>query len=121
MVIRAARQLLPVPAMRLVVGLCLVAMVGCSDSGSSEPKVCPVGEAIPDAGTLTASKADRCNVMGSMGTRKWYKLAATLPDGTIVQVELYDAAGAFAGGTVRTGSFEVETNFGSCGVCLRAL
>lgn len=107
--------------MRKLVGFWLVAMVGCSDSGTAEPKVCPVDEAIPDAGTLTALAADRCNVSGSMGLRKWYRLAATLPDGAIVQVELFDGAGAFVGGSVRAGTFPVETSFGSCGVCLRAI
>jgi len=121
MVTRAARRLLLGIPMRMLLGLCLAATVGCDDSGTSAPKVCPVDEAMPDAGALTALHADRCNVSGSMGTRKWYRLAASLPDGTIVQLELYDAAGAFAGGTVRTGAFPVETSFGSCGVCLRAL
>jgi hypothetical protein len=107
--------------MRGALGLCLVAMVGCGDSGEKVPKVCPVEEALADAGTLPALQANRCNVSGSMGARKWYRLAATLTDGTIVQIELYDSAGAFAGGTVRTGSFPVETGFGSCGVCLRAI
>ncbi|MDB4963916.1 MAG: hypothetical protein JWP01_3915 [Myxococcales bacterium] len=107
--------------MRLLVGLCLAGALGCADSGSSIPKVCPETDALPDAGTLPALKAQRCNVSGSMGMRQWYRLSATLPDSTIVQLELYDAAGAFAGGKVRTGSFPIETSFGSCGVCLRAI
>jgi len=108
--------------MRLALGICLVAVVGCSDSGGTDqPKVCPVEDAVPDAGTLTALKAELCNVSGSMGARKWYRLSATLIDGTVVQLELYDAAGPFAGGTVRTGTFPVDTTFGQCGVCLRAI
>jgi hypothetical protein len=121
MMLQPARQLLLEGGMRLLVGLCLIGALGCSGGGTSTPKVCPITEALSDAGTLPALKAQRCNVQGSMGTRKWYRLSATLPDATIVQLELYDAAGAFAGGTVRTGSFAVEPSFGSCGVCLRAI
>ncbi len=107
--------------MRILLGLCLVTAAACSSTGSNDPKVCPVEATSPDAGSLTAIQANRCNVSGSMGARHWYRLAASLADGTIVQVELYDAAGAFANGVVRTGSFPVETRFGSCGVCLRAI
>ncbi len=39
----------------------------------------------------------------------------------VVQLELYDAAGAFTGGVVRVGSFPVDTGDAPCGVCLRAL
>lgn len=104
--------------------LALVLVVACSDP-ASEPQICPTPEPFPattaDAGTLPALKAQRCNVSGSMGQRKWYRLSATLPGSTdVVQLELYDAAGAFAGGVVRVGSFPVETT-DTCGVCLRAL
>jgi hypothetical protein len=117
----AARRLLLEVSMRWFAVLCLVGALGCTESGSGSPKVCPLPDAIADAGALPALKAQRCNVFGSMGMRQWYRLSATLPDSTIVQLELYDAAGVFAGGKVRTGSFPVETSFGSCGVCLRAI
>ncbi|MBA3457304.1 MAG: hypothetical protein H0T42_29755, partial [Deltaproteobacteria bacterium] len=111
---------------RLLLGLCLVTAAACSDDGGSEPRICPTPEPFPmvtaDAGTLTALKAQRCNVSGSMGARKWYRLSATLPGSTdIVQLELYDGVGAFAGGVVRVGSFPVDTGDAQCGVCLRAL
>ena len=126
MVTRAARRLLPLGPMRLVLGLCLLAVVGCSDAGSSEPRICPMPAPFPDAtldaGTLSAHKAQRCNVSGSMGQRKWYRLSALLAGSTdVVQLELYDGAGAFAGGTVRVGTFPVDTSDAQCGVCLRAL
>jgi hypothetical protein len=101
--------------------LCLVASTGCTDSEIDAPQVCPMAEMTADVGTLPALTAQRCNVVGSMGQLKWYRLAATLADGAIVQLELYDGVGAFAGGTVRTGTFPIETDFGNCGVCLRAL
>lgn len=75
-----------------------------------------------DAGALTSLFAQRCNVPNSMGARKWYRAAATLPGTTsIVQVELYDNAGPFAGGAVRTGTFPVDPDPVTCGVCVRAL
>lgn len=80
-----------------------------------------MAETAADLGTLSSQIAQRCNVMGSMGQRKWYRLAATLADGTILQLELYDGAGPFAGGVVHTGTFPIETAFGTCGVCLRAV
>ncbi len=123
MVTFAARGLLCGGGMRL--SLVLVLAAACSDS-ASEPQICPSPEPFPmttaDAGTLTALKAQRCNVSGSMGQRKWYRLSATLPGSTdVVQLELYDAAGAFTGGVVRVGSFPVDTGDAPCGVCLRAL
>jgi hypothetical protein len=96
----------------------LLLVVGCVDDAGE--KSCPMAPTA-DVGTVAASAAQRCNVPGSMGTRKWYRLAATLPAGDIVQLELYDQAGAFAGGTVTTGTFPVEPDAGACGVCLRAL
>lgn len=80
-----------------------------------------MAEMTADVGTLPALTAQRCNVMGSMGQLKWYRLAATIADGAIVQLELVDGAGAFAGGTVRTGTFPIETSARGCGVCLRAI
>lgn len=124
MVTYAARRLLLGSGMRVILGLVVLA-AACSDSGT-EPQICPTPEPFPmataDAGTLTALKAQRCSVSGSMGQRKWYRLSATLPGSTdVVQLELYDGAGAFAGGVVRVGSFPVDTGEAQCGVCLRAL
>ncbi len=102
-------------AMRLA-AVCLVTLVACSEDGEV---ACTLDDA-GDAGDVTASAAQRCNVSGSMGQRKWWRISAELP-GTddIVQLELYEQAGAFAGGTVRTGTFAVEADPASCGVCLR--
>lgn len=121
----AARRLLQPDGMRFLLGLGVLA-AGCSDPASTDAQICPTPEPFPavtaDAGTLTALKAQRCNVSGSMGLRKWYRLSATLPGSTdVVQLELYDGAGAFAGGVVRVGSFPVDTGDAQCGVCLRAL
>ena len=41
--------------------------------------LCPLPETTADTGALTALKAQRCNVSGSMGTRQWYRLSASLP------------------------------------------
>jgi len=107
--------------MRLACVLALASLVGCADDGTSTPKTCSLDDA-DDAGALTALFAQRCNVPGSMGARKWYRMAATLPGTTtVVQVELYDNAGPFAGGTVRAGTFPVDADPVTCGVCVRAL
>jgi hypothetical protein len=84
---------------------------------------CPMPMATADAGALSAVKAQICNYPGSMGQQHWYRAFATLPGGTTnyVQIELYDKLGAFAGGTVRTGSFPVDPDPASCGVCVRGL
>ena len=108
--------------MRLAPSLLVSAMVlvacGTEDPGDASCSL----DAAADAGTVSALKAERCNVPGSMGARKWYRLSATLP-GTddVVQLELYDQAGAFAGGIVRTGTFTIEADPATCGVCVRAL
>ena len=123
--------------MRIYLSIALagsVALLGCSGDGVDQPgtpdapggtdaaAACPLDASIADLGTLSALKAQRCNVAGSMGTRKWYRLSATLPGTSdVVQLELYDQAGAFSGSTVHTGSFPIETDFATCGVCLRAL
>ncbi len=78
-----------------------------------------------DAGELAALQAQRCNVSGSMGSKHWYRLAATLPDSDdIVQVELWPERGAFRGGPVAPGTYQLtgeDLNYATCGVCLRAL
>lgn len=105
----------------------LVTLVGCGGDagGSAGPdgaSGCPLDESIAAIGAQPALKAQRCNYPGSMGTRKWYRLSATLPGTTdVVQLELYDQAGPFAGGAVHTGTFPVETDVATCGVCLRAV
>lgn len=86
---------------------------------------CPLAAAMGDAGSLSALKSQRCNVPGTMGTKKWYRLSATLPGAPtdIVQLELWDGQGVFAGTTVKTGTYQItgaELAYGTCGVCLRA-
>lgn len=109
--------------MRVIAGLLAIAALGCADDGGTNtPKTCSMPEDTTDAGALTALFAQRCNVPGSMGMRKWYRMAATLPGTTnVVQVELYDNAGPFAGGAVRTGTFPVDADPVTCGICVRAL
>jgi hypothetical protein len=109
--------------------------VGCSGTpaapGEGTPdagtvvRACALPETTPATGTLTATKAQRCNVPGSMGRAHWYRLSAVLP-GTMsyVQLELWDGIGAFAGGVVRLGTFQIagaEAAAGTCGVCVRGL
>src|SRR5262245_20852573 len=78
-----------------------------------------------DAGDLAALKAQRCNVPGSMGSKNWYRLSATLPGSTdVVQLELWPERGAFRGSAVRPGTFTIggdDLSFATCGVCLRAM
>src|SRR4051812_47624084 len=79
-------------------------MQGTPDAGGGGgvvERACPMPASTANPGALTASKAEMCNVSGSMGAAHWYKLAAALP-GTMnyVQVELWDKTGAFAGGLV---------------------
>lgn len=97
--------------------------MGAPDTGVGGS--CPMPAASTDAGALTASKAQMCNVSGSMGASHWYKLAAALPDSTnYVQVELWDNQGVFAGGPVHPGTFTIsgnEADFTKCGVCVRGL
>lgn len=106
----------------LVVALVTATGCGGDDGGTETPKACAMPDETADAGALTAAFAQRCNVPGSMGVRKWYRAAATLPGTTnIVQVELYDNAGPFMGGAVTTGTFPVDADPVTCGVCVRAL
>lgn len=86
---------------------------------------CPIAMTNADMGPLTATKAQMCNVSGSMGTAHWYKLAAAMPGSmNYVQVDLWDKLGAFAGGVVHTGTFTItgdDANPDKCGVCVRAM
>jgi len=79
-----------------------------------------------DTGTLTALKAQMCNVAASMGKSHWYRLSASLPDSPMsyVQLELWDGHGAFSGTTVHAGTFAIsgaDAAAGTCGVCVRGL
>jgi hypothetical protein len=79
-----------------------------------------------DTGTLTALKAQLCNVPGSSGSAHWYRLSAAIPGspGDYVQVELWDGLGAFTGGTVHAGSFTITGNDADrmkCGICVRGI
>ena len=85
---------------------------------------CPAADSA-DAGDLAALKAQRCNVSGSMGAKNWYRLSATLPGtSNVVQIELWPERGAFRGGPVHAGTFQLtgdDLSFATCGVCLRAM
>jgi len=78
-----------------------------------------------DAGDLAALKAQRCNVPGSMGAKNWYRLSAMLPgELDVVQVELWPERGAFRGGPVKPGMYQLtadDLSYATCGVCVRAL
>jgi len=89
------------------------------------PRTCSLPDNTADTGDLAALKAQQCNVPGSQGTRKWYRLSATLPGSMdVVQVELWDGLGAFTGGTVAVGTYPIsgaELAPATCGVCVRGL
>ena len=77
---------------------------GSGDDGMTTPDAptgqqanCPLPGTMADLGALPALKAQRCNVSGSMGARKWYRLSATMASGDIVQIELWPYHGAFTG------------------------
>jgi hypothetical protein len=90
--------------------------------GGGVAKTCPFPATTADTGAMVATKAELCNVPGSMGAQHWYKLSASIAGSmNYVEVNLYDKVGAFAGVAVHTGTFPVETAFGTCGVCVRGL
>ncbi len=91
--------------------------------GGMTQGICPMPKTTADAGALSAAQTQMCNYPMSMGMQHWYRAFATLPGSTMsyVQIELYDKLGAFAAGTVQTGTFPVETNPATCGVCVRGL
>ena len=78
-----------------------------------------------DAGDLAALKAQRCNVPGSMGSKNWYRLSAMLPgELDVIQIELWPERGAFRGGSVKPGIYQLtgdDLSYATCGVCARAL
>ena len=89
------------------------------------PGVCALPATTADTGSLTAAKAQQCNVPGSAGARKWYRVAAVLPSAMdYVQIELWDGRGAFAAGAVAPGTYPLtgaELDPATCGICVRAL
>jgi hypothetical protein len=103
----------------------LVAGCGADDPAMTPGGTCTLAATMADAGDLAALKANQCNVPGSMGAKKWYRLAATVPGSTdVVQLELWDQLGAFKGGAVHAGTFTISGEDavpGTCGVCVRAL
>lgn len=105
--------------------LCLFvvgALAGCASEAA--PLACPESDS-GDAGDLSATYAQRCNVPGSMGTQNWYRLVATLPGSDdVVQLELWPNRGVYAGKAVEPGTFQIsgdETDYLTCGICLRAM
>jgi hypothetical protein len=106
-------------------------LVGCGSGGEppagEEPDggVCTLSDNMDNAGDVAALKANSCNVPMSMGTKKWYRLSATVPGtGDVVQLELWDNLGAFKGGAVHAGTFPLtgaDADLSTCGVCVRAL
>jgi hypothetical protein len=74
--------------------------------------------------TLPAFKAQRCNVPGTSGTKKWFRLSAQLPGSQdFVQLELWPETGAYTG-AVTTGTFTIagaDLVYETCGVCGRGM
>jgi hypothetical protein len=74
--------------------------------------------------TLPAFKAQRCNVPGTSGTKKWFRISAQLPGSQdFVQLELWPETGAYAG-AVTTGTFDLagaDLVYETCGVCGRGI
>ncbi len=64
-------------------------------SGSGD-NLCPLATALGDLGTQVAWKAQRCNVPGSGGLKKWYRLSAAIPGATgdYIQLDLGPNLGA---------------------------
>ena len=98
---------------------------GPGPGSNGTPRTCSLPDTTADTGDLAALKAQQCNVSGTQGARKWYRLSATLPGSMdVVQVELWDGLGAFTGGTVAVGTYPItgaELAPATCGVCVRGL
>src|SRR5262249_55147926 len=99
---------------------------GGSNGSGSDSALCPLPGSQTDTGPLTAFKAQMCNVPMSGGAQHWYRLSAVLPSGPMnyIQLELWDGSGAFTGGTVHTGTFQLtgaELDYNQCGVCVRGI
>ena len=93
----------------------------------TQQRTCSLPETSTDAGSLAAAKAQQCNVPQSGGTKKWYRVSASLP-GTMdfIQIELWDGRGAFAAGAgaVAPGTYQLtgaELSPTTCGICVRGL
>lgn len=103
----------------------LLGAVACAEDEPSAAVTCNLESFAGEQAMLTALKANYCNVPGSMGQRKYYRLSAMLPGTSdVVEVDLFDNLGAFKGGVVRTGTFQItgeDAAFSTCGVCVRAL
>jgi len=124
-----ACRLLHVGAMHKAI-LAITILGACGGGGTMETPDAAVTCALPmteaDAGSVTAVAAQECNVKGSMGAVHWWRLLGTLTsDPTdIVQLELWTNLGAFAGGDVHTGTFQIagaDADPKTCGVCVRAV
>jgi hypothetical protein len=119
------RSSLLAPLSTLALSSVLVACGAESGAPEGPDLVCALSGEMEPAGEVTALKANSCNVPMSMGQRKWYRLSAAVP-GTddVIQLELWDNLGAFKGGVVRAGTFELtgdDASLTTCGVCVRAL
>jgi hypothetical protein len=101
-------------------------MTGDDTGADAAAAVCALPSAMADAGDLTALKAERCNVPGSMGSKKWFRLSAVVPAGPmdIVQLELWPGLGAFAATDIAVGTYTIsgaDAADSTCGLCLRAI
>jgi hypothetical protein len=98
---------------------------GALPDGMPPSRSCALPETTANAGDLAALKAQQCNVPGTQGARKWYRVSATLPGSMDhVQIELWDGRGVFAGGAVAPGTYPItgaELDPATCGVCVRGL
>lgn len=98
-----------------------------SGSGSGDTSsACPLAATLGNVGTQMAWKANRCNVPGTMGAQKWYRLSAAVPGspGDYIQLDLWPNTGAYQGGAVTTGTKTIgaaDAAFSTCGVCARAI
>src|SRR5258708_32704452 len=99
-------------SLSIVVAACAGQVPGGGDDGSNMPDAgttnmtCPLPASTPDAGTVTALKAQECNVSGSMGAAHWYRLAVQLPTPMdYVHPRPWANTGAFAGGARPPGTF----------------
>jgi hypothetical protein len=92
--------------------------------GGGAGAACAVAETLGAAGAVAEADAERHNEPGSMGEGQVYSLWGSLGDGDYLLVELWDGFGAFSGGAVRTGTFEIggaDAAAESCGACVFVL
>jgi hypothetical protein len=98
---------------------------GMGSGSASGADACPLATTLGDLGSQMAWKANRCNVPGSGGTKKWYRLSAAVPGsaGDYIQLDLWPNLGAYPG-AVTTGEHAIagnDTDYVNCGVCGRAV